>query len=418
MKLKRGVKYNPITMKYEEFVYKDIQSNSDDNDNVEENNDEPISVLPTIVHGNGNPETTAKLPYGQSAIENLPGKGIPINPAMLGKMLNGIGFKASKFRSFMNHENATPNMPLMLVDMGTIFPMTGSDSLETTGKSGYLVDDLLDIPGNMKWSFSLPMAYYDKISKIVSQYVASRDQYLAINKYSDSVLGGQLTPYPALANSLLAPTSPVPVITGDAGGFLVGLAFTNYNPVNTDDNNLYWTLTVAGGIATLDIYKLSTKTSVSKVSSGSVAVGGLLTLISQNSSGISGTVTIGVLAANETGTITVTENVECYRYSSTDYRRITWNMIEDIRVPSYIVTFRMKRDPLLGPNFAGTYYVTINDVYNIVTHTSQTQISNSTSTVYRCTYGSEYKFTGLKIENITIHTSQKLDSFYVWTDAY
>jgi hypothetical protein len=104
-------------------------------------------------------------------------------------------------------------------------------------------------------------------------------------------------------------TKAVLTVTGDTGAYLTNWSFVGMTTSNSDAFAEYWRVTIGSNTATMTIYKDSSRTQ--SVASGAGQRGTTVTLSQQNSSGLTGSVTIGASAVNEQGTIT--------------YNRVKWN---------------------------------------------------------------------------------------------
>lgn len=87
-------------------------------------------------------------------------------------------------------------------------------------------------------------------------------------------------------------TGVAQTISGDTGSQLSSLSLTGETLQNTDNGTLYWNLTQTGGTSKVEIWKDADKASGNLVASGTRTGDGSITLTAQNSSGISGSVTV------------------------------------------------------------------------------------------------------------------------------
>ena len=91
--------------------------------------------------------------------------------------------------------------------------------------------------------------------------------------------------------------SATQTINGDSNSILSSLALTGISPDNTDRGVLYWNLTNAANVNTVDLYDAAAKASGNKVATGSRSGDGLITLAAANNSGLTGTIVVSNPAA-------------------------------------------------------------------------------------------------------------------------
>jgi len=97
--------------------------------------------------------------------------------------------------------------------------------------------------------------------------------------------------------------------TGDTGNYLSNWSFVDMTISNSNNFLEYWNCVIGSNTATLTIYKDAAKTQL--VASGAGQRNTTIALSQQNTSGLSGSVTVATSATNQTGTI--------------GYNRVKWN---------------------------------------------------------------------------------------------
>jgi hypothetical protein len=162
------------------------------------------------------------------------------------------------------------------------------EAVNGTGNAQYAVN----LPGALAETAVYDAVFYDNgVSPALTDTIIG-SQYDPCNvgtvRATDGS-GNALMPADAKVSARLAQ-----VITGDTYNQLSDINLTITNPANTDNGRLYFSFADTDGTRILSLYKAKDDTGALSgiVASGSVTGDGVVTLIAQNSSGISGTVTL------------------------------------------------------------------------------------------------------------------------------
>lgn len=153
-----------------------------------------------------------------------------------------------------------------------------ADLLETHGRtlSGTRIDQMLTVASD--WFLSIHPDWWPFAT------VATTSVYGLTHSVVIQDENGNLGP--------LFWTGASPSEAGDASTQLSGWTFSGYSLSNTDALKLYWNLSNSGTTRTVSAYKDSAKAAANLVAQGTRTGDGIVTLAAQNTSGLSGSVTV------------------------------------------------------------------------------------------------------------------------------
>ena len=178
-------------------------------------------------------------------------------------------------------------------------------------------------------------------STIISTVSTGQDNSYCIKE--DRRLSGFILPGLSLSAGDVAARLTAIVEAGDAANQLSGWTLVGENFTNTDDGYLYWGLTDSGGDRTVSLYKDSGAAAANLVAQGTRTGDGAITLTAQNSSGLTGTVTVAYSGDDVTYTANILTtaliNAQKYDASAIATTQIPFGVVEEYNNTTGAITY-------------------------------------------------------------------------------